>query len=109
MRRKVWIVLIGVLVVATASAEGPPRPQERPPAEKPGPKKGGTENDPLIQLEVACLSPTEGDEALLAALNSLPWASRTAVLPDYPGVIARDRLHTRATAVAALCERQWAD
>src|SRR5262249_16454521 len=37
------------------------------------------------------------------------WASRTAVLPRYPGNIARGRLHPRATAVVALGERQWAD
>src|SRR5262249_23070950 len=28
---------------------------------------------------------------------------------QYPGIIPRDRLHPRATAVVALAERQWAD
>jgi hypothetical protein len=42
-------------------------------------------------------------------LNQLPWASRTAVLPAYPGAIAKNRLLPKATAVVALGERQWAD
>jgi peroxiredoxin len=77
-------------------------------AEPPQPRTGGTDNDPLIQMELPPLA-DGGAEKLLAALNQLPWASRTAVLPRYPGSIARGRLHARAIAVVALGERQWAD
>src|SRR5262249_41936123 len=75
----------------------------------PQPKTGGTENDPYIQLELKNFDGAAGAEAVLACLNQLPWASRTAVLPRYPGAIARDRLHPRATAVVTVGERQWAD
>jgi hypothetical protein len=75
----------------------------------PQPKTGGTENDPLIQLEVKGLDGDNRAGVLLACLNQLPWASRTAVLPRHPGTIARDHLHPKATAVVAVGERQWAD
>jgi hypothetical protein len=70
--------------------------------EEPRPKTSGTESDPLIQLEVNGLESEHRAETLLACLNQLPWASRTAVLPRYPGNIAKDRLHPKATAVVAL-------
>jgi hypothetical protein len=73
------------------------------------PKTSGTENDALIQLEIEGIDDNDEAEALLACLNQLSWASRTAVLPHYPGVIAKDRLHPKATAVVAVGERQWAD
>jgi hypothetical protein len=123
MHRVVLLVLVsaGVLAVQTARAEDPSASQGKPspkpaavttpakPAEKVGPKTGGTDNDPLIQLELPPLAADGGAEALLAALNQLPWTSRTAVLPHYPGNVAKGRLHPRATAVVALGERQWAD
>src|SRR5262245_62045639 len=73
------------------------------------PKTGGTENDPLIQLEVRGLEEDNRVRALLACLNQFPWASRTAVLPRFPGVIANRFWHPKATAVVAVGERQWAD
>jgi hypothetical protein len=73
------------------------------------PKTGGTDNDPLIQLEIPNLAGEGKEETLLATLNQLPWASRTAVLPHHPGAVGRERLHPGATAVVALAERQWAD
>jgi hypothetical protein len=123
MRREALIVVVsaGVLAVQAARAEGPattlgkqaakPAASQTPanPPDKVGPKTGGTENDPLIQLELPPLAADGGAEALLAALNQLPWASRTAVLPHYPGNVAKGRLHPRATAVVAVGERQWAD
>jgi hypothetical protein len=82
-----------------------------PAAEKqrPKPKTGGTDNDPLIQLEVEGVDGGHRADALLASLNQLPWASRTAVLPRFPGTIGRDHWHPKARAVVALGERQWAD
>jgi hypothetical protein len=111
------IVSVAALVVHTARAEGPSNTGTGPaalgapasPAEKVAPKTGGTENDPLIQLELPPLAADGGAEALLAALNQLPWASRTAVLPQCPGNVAKGRLHPRATAVVAVGERHWAD
>src|SRR5262249_45849366 len=73
------------------------------------PKTGGTDNDPLIQLELEPLAPEGAAEALLTVLNQLPWASRTAVLPRYAGAVAKDRWHPKATAAVAVGERQWAD
>jgi hypothetical protein len=75
----------------------------------PQPKTGGTENDPLMQLEVGGLDGDKRADVLLACLNQLPWASRTAVLPGHPGTIAKDRWHPKATAAVAVAERQWAD
>src|SRR5262245_5967449 len=62
------------------------------------PKTGGTENDPLIQLALGGLDGEGRAEVLLACLNQLPWASRTAVLPRYPGTIAKGRWQPKATA-----------
>ena len=123
MHREVLVLVVsaGVLAVQTARADDLSttrgkriaKPAAFPtganPADKVRPKCGGTDNDPLIQLELPPLAPDGGAEALLAALNQLPWASRTAVLPRYPGVVAKARRHPRATAVVALGERQWAD
>jgi hypothetical protein len=98
-------MLLGVwLAFSTPTVGG-----ERPPTQPPQPRTGGTDNDPLIQLELPALAADGGADKLLAALNQLPWASRTAVLPHHPGIVARGRLHPRATAVVALAERQWAD
>jgi hypothetical protein len=77
--------------------------------QSPQPKTDGTDNDPLIQLELEGLDGDNRAEVLLACLNQLPWASRTAVLPRYPGAIARDRWQPKATAAVAVGERQWAD
>jgi hypothetical protein len=102
MNRKVLIVMwAGVLAVQLA------RGDDR--ADKPTPKTGGTDNDPLIQLELAPLAPEGAAEALLTVLNQLPWASRTAVLPRYAGAVAKDHWHPKATAAVAVGERQWAD
>jgi hypothetical protein len=75
----------------------------------PRPKTGGTENDPLIQLELMGTSGDREADNLLDTLNQLPWASRTAVLPRYPGTFSKDRWHPKATAMVAVGERQWAD
>jgi hypothetical protein len=95
--RALWIA-VAVAAVGAGSENKSPRP-----------KTGGTESDPLIQLEVGGIDGDNRAEVLLACLNQLPWASRTAVLPRYPGTIAKDRMHPNATAVVALGERQWAD
>ena len=100
MRLKTLAVALWMAVAAVAAGGENDKPQ---------PKTGGTVNDPLIQLEVGGLDGDNRAEVLLACLNQLPWASRTAVLPRYPGAIARDRLLPKATAVVALAERQWAD
>ena len=99
MRLRALAAALWIAVVAVSAADDKGMPQ---------PKAGGTDNDPLVQLEVEGAS---GDRAtvLLAALNQCSWASRTAVLPDYPGFIAKDRLRPKATAVLAVGERQWAD
>src|SRR5262249_21383245 len=101
IRKVLLVVWAGVLAVQTA------RGDDR--AAKPTPKTGGTDNDPLIQLELAPLAPEGAAEALLAVLNQLPWASRTAVLPRYAGAVAKDHWHPKATAAVAVAERQWAD
>jgi hypothetical protein len=102
MNRKVLIVAwAGVLAVQLARGDGR--------ADRTTPKTGGTDNDPVIQLELAPLASEGAAEALLAVLNQLPWASRTAVLPHYAGAVARDRWHPKATAAVAVGERQWAD
>jgi hypothetical protein len=102
MNRKVFIV-ISAGVLAVQMARGDDR------ADKPTPKTGGTDNDPLIQLELAPLATEGAAKALLVVLNQLPWASRTAVLPRYPGAVGKDDWHPKATAVVAVGERQWAD
>src|SRR5262245_22975248 len=76
---------------------------------KTAPKTGGTDNDALIQLELAPLAREGAAAELLAVLNQLPWASRTAVLPRHVGAIAKERWHPKATAAVAVGERQWAD
>src|SRR5262249_19386494 len=75
----------------------------------PQPKTAGAESDPPIQLELKGPGGDDRAGVLLACLNQLPWATRTAVLPQYPGIIARERLHPKATAVAAVGPRKWAD
>src|SRR5262249_43238415 len=69
------MLLAGALLVA-GWAPGAPAVGGQPPPARPQPKTGGTENDPLIQLELPPLAPEGGAEAVLAALNELPWASR---------------------------------
>jgi hypothetical protein len=102
MNRKALIVVwAGVLAVQTARGDDG--------AGKAAPKTGGTDNDPLVQLELAPLAPEGEAEALLAVLNQLPWASRTAVLPRHAGAVAKDHWHPKATAAVAVGERQWAD
>jgi hypothetical protein len=92
---------VALWVAAAVSAGGEKK--------NPQPKTGGTENDPLIQLELGGLDGDDRAEVLLACLNQFPWASRTAVLPRHPGAVAKDRLHPGAKAVVAVGERQWAD
>ena len=96
----ITVLSVGILAFQTARADGQSNEVK--------PKMGGTDNDPLIQLELAPIA-AEEPETLLAALNQLPWASRTAVLPRYPGSVAEKRLHPKAVAVIAVGERQWAD
>jgi peroxiredoxin len=98
MHIQALVVALWVAVAASGDERATPRP-----------KTGGTDNDPLIQLEVQGLDGDQRAEALLACLNRFPWASRTAVLPRYPGAVARERLLPRAAAVLAVGERQWAD
>jgi hypothetical protein len=100
MRLKLLAVALWIAVAAVAAGGENHNPR---------PKTGGTDNDPLIQLEVGGLEDDHRAEVLLACLNQFPWASRTAVLPRYAGTIAEGRLHPKATAVVALGERQWAD
>src|SRR5262245_48821551 len=73
------------------------------------PKTGGTDNDALIQMEIKGVEDDQKADDLLAILNQLPWASRTAVLPRHPGVIPKERWQPKATAAIAIAERQWAD
>src|SRR5262249_51957044 len=61
------------------------------------------------QIELKGVEDEQRADDLLALLNQLSWASRTAVLPRYPGVIARERWQPKATALVAVAERQWAD
>jgi hypothetical protein len=103
MNPKIWVAIVSAGILALQLALG------ASPAGKVGPKSEGTANDPLIQLELPPLAADGGAEALLALLNQIPGASRTAVLPRYPGAIAKDRFHPQATAVVAIGERQWAD
>jgi peroxiredoxin len=102
MNRKVLIV-VWVGVLAGQIARGDDR------AKKPTPKTAGTDNDPLIQLELAPFAQEGAAEALLGVLNQLPWTSRTAVLPSYTGAVPKDSWHPKATAAVSIAERQWAD
>jgi hypothetical protein len=114
------VALIGVLAVRGARGDEPagghsplrfdPPAKGRADADPaPRAKIGGTDNDPLIQLELTPAVSRNTAETVLACLNQLPWASRTAVLPRYPGIIPKGLLHPRAVAVVAVGERQWAD
>jgi hypothetical protein len=117
----IMVVSASILVVQAARGDEPSlvgrKQAAKPPASKvPAnpvdrlrPKTAGTDNDPLIQLEGSGAAGEKGHDALLACLNQLPWASRTAVLPAYRGAIAKDRWLPKATAAVALGERQWAD
>src|SRR5262249_8866912 len=75
----------------------------------PRPKTEGTDNDPLIQLQLEGFDSDKRADELLACLNQFPWASRTAVLPRYPGAIAKERWQPKSTAAVAVGERKWAD
>jgi peroxiredoxin len=99
MRRTAQVAALWIGVAAMCAAEDKERPQ---------PKTGGTDNDPLIQLELAGADDSRA-EALLAVLNQCTWASRTAVLPGHEGKIAKDRWLPKAAAALAVGERQWAD
>jgi len=103
MSRKVSIMIVSAAILAAQTARG------IGPVNSVRPKTGGTENDPLIQLELSSLACDNWAETLLAALNQLSWTSRTAVLPCYPGTIAKERLRPKASAVVAVGERKWAD
>jgi hypothetical protein len=106
MRIRLWPVLLCLLLAGgSVLAADPTGSQDKDPR----PKIEGTDNDPLIQLELEDLNGDKRAEELLACLNELPWASRTAVLPRYPGTIAKERLQPKSRAAVAVGERKWAD
>src|SRR5262245_51286233 len=105
MRRRVPFVRVCLLPAGIAWAAAAAGSENT----NPQPKAGGTDNDPLIQMEVTGVDGEQKVDNLLTILNQLPWASRTAVFPRHPGAIGKDRRQPKATAAVAIAERQWAD
>jgi hypothetical protein len=99
------VFLCFLLPAGTGLADAPAATRDKDPQ----PKMEGTDNDPLIQIELEGFNGDKRAEELLACLNQFPWASRTAVLPRYRGTIAKERWQPKCTAALAVGERKWAD